>query len=113
MPDSAEPDRRQHSRVPVQLDVELETGSGDVVVGRSLDLSVGGIKMRASRSLHGGEVVYLVLGTEDRVLAAVGEVVGSSTLPGTDLVDLRVRFRDLSDRRRQGLDRIVHEATRG
>ena len=108
-----EADRRRYPRVDVALEVELETDSGVVVVGRSLNLSAGGMKLRASRPLDDGELVYLVLGTTDRVVATVGEVLASASLPGSALTDLRVRFQELSDRRRAGLDRIVEEATGG
>ena len=103
-------ERRHHPRVEVSLHVELETADGVWVEGRSINLSAGGIKLRASRPLTVGDLVYLVLGRDDRIVAAVGDVLATSALPDTGLVDMRVRFRDLSERRRRGLERIVAEA---
>jgi c-di-GMP-binding flagellar brake protein YcgR len=110
-------DRRRHRRFDVKLDVELETAETHAVVaGRSVNVSEGGVMLQAGQPVEAGALVYLVLGTTDRTLATLGQVVSSSSDVSSssgqesDLLDVRVRFLEMSDRKRVGLDRMLHES---
>jgi hypothetical protein len=72
--------------------------------------------LQAGQPVEAGALVYLVLGTTDRTLATLGQVVSSSSDVSSssgqesDLLDVRVRFLEMSDRKRVGLDRMLHES---
>jgi hypothetical protein len=67
-----------------------------VSIGRTLDVSKGGVKVEAHRELTKGTELDLDIAVEDRVITAKGVVVHVESLPG-GLYGTGIRFTAISD----------------
>jgi c-di-GMP-binding flagellar brake protein YcgR len=105
-------ERREFPRVAIALDVEVAVPGDEALVSAStLDLSMGGVLVRADRAFAAGDTLLLaVSGPEERVVVAHGEVVSSTALVDEGAADSRVRFVGLSRSRREALARLLAAA---
>ena len=70
-----EPQKRRHIRVPLQLGCDLEMG-GEKILGRLIDLSMGGARFRLLSSVH-SEHLQKGARAEIRFATAWGMVTGT------------------------------------
>ena len=73
-----------------------------VSIGRTLDVSEGGVKVETHRKLAEGTELDMDIAIEDRIITARGEVVHTEELKD-GLYGTGIRFTSISDEDRQAL----------
>ena len=68
-------DKRVHPRVPLSVDVTCEVKGGVSIIGRSKDISIGGMFIESETPV--------TFGTEVSILLQLPSTKGVSRLPGT------------------------------
>ncbi len=98
---SNKPPRSRHKRLEtlnlVSLSHKDPDGRVDLeIVGRTLDLSEGGILLECSQSVPSeNKEVEVILGIRDHVIQITGEIVHTRELDD-EMVGLGIAFRDIS-----------------
>jgi c-di-GMP-binding flagellar brake protein YcgR len=101
-------ERRKYRRVAVEIDVEIEQiDDHGLVGGVSLDVSLGGVKVRSPLGRTTDGAVVVVLSTEDRMFVAIGRIVETTVLLDTGEVEMRVEFDRVSAATRERLSQFL------
>jgi hypothetical protein len=90
--------------VATVTEVEIDVFAEDrVIPARSLNLSLGGALVRAREGVNDGETVLVVVSAGERFVVSLGEVLGSTVVLDTGVIELRLRFVNLSGASRDNL----------
>jgi len=73
-----------------------------VSIGRTLDVSEGGVKVETHRKLEDGAELEMDIAVEDKIITAKGEVVHTEDL-GNGLFGTGIRFTSISEEDRDSL----------
>lgn len=101
-------DRRRHTRVSLNVEVDVSSGS-NFFVGKTRDLSMGGVFIETPIGLPIGATVTVDLVLKGKKHAVASEVMWALDGDDGSTVGIGVRFRDLTARSRNAILAFMKE----
>jgi uncharacterized protein (TIGR02266 family) len=99
-------ERRKHPRVSVAVEVDV-TSDHNFYVGRTRDISVGGLFIEADVGIEIGATISLDLALDGRKFALQGEVMWALAGEDGSTAGIGVRFVKLPDAARRAIEKFM------
>jgi uncharacterized protein (TIGR02266 family) len=101
-------ERRKYARVSVAVEVDI-TSEHNFYVGRTRDISAGGLFIETPIGIDIGSLVDVDLSLDGERFSLRSEVMWALTGPGNQTVGVGVRFTDLNDRAKAAIDAFMNK----